>query len=107
MTQVDKSLMVHIQMEIKMNYTIQNNGGMSLGKKIVQTTEMPLEKNELFRLDGDQRGLVIKVAEGRVWLTKNGQMKDILLEKGQTFRVNRHDVVLLEGIPSARVSFSA
>ena len=92
-----------------MNYTVQNNNGMLLGRKIVPsgriTTDMLLEKNELFRLDSDQRGLVVKVAEGRVWLTQIGQLKDILLEKGQTFQVDRHDLVLMEGLPTARVSF--
>ena len=93
-----------------MNYAIQNNAGLLLGKKVVPTyagtTDVLLERNELFRLDGDQRDLIVKAVEGRIWLTQTGDPRDIILEKGQTFQVDRSGLVLLQGLPAARLRFT-
>ena len=92
-----------------MDYAIHNTRGNLLGKKVVssnQRTDVQLAQGELFRLEGDQRGMLVKAMDGRAWLTQNGDNQDILLEKGEMYRINRSGRVVIQGWPSAQVSFS-
>ena len=73
-----------------MEYPIENSRGKVLGKKVLSSAhcmKIALERGELFRLEGDRRGQVIRVLEGRIWLTQTGSRKDIILEQGQTYRI--------------------
>ena len=93
-----------------MEYPIENARGKLLGTKVLYSMhcmKITLERGELFRLEGHGRGQVIRVLEGRIWLTRTGQRKDIILEQGQAYRIDGPELVLLEGLPSARFHFIA
>lgn len=90
-----------------MEYAIQGPQGAPFGVKVIPShkgLDITLERGELFRLEGDQRGQVVQVIEGRIWLTQNGGT-DIILEKGQTYRISGRELVLLEGLPAGRIRF--
>lgn len=89
-----------------MTYAIQSAQGRYLGKKVIpgqHSAEVSVEKGELLRLEGDRRGMRVQALEGRLWLTQNGDNQDVILEQGQTYRVNRRGLVLIQGMPSGRV----
>lgn len=91
-----------------MEYKIQNTHGTLLGKKVVPSqlsTEVSLDKNELFRLENDLRGKSIQIVEGRVWLTQSSNKLDIILEKGQTHQITGAGLALLQGLPTGRIQF--
>jgi len=93
-----------------MEYPIENPRGKVLGKKVLYSQDcmkIALECGELFRVEGDRRGQVIQVLEGRIWLTQTGNRKDVILEQGQAYRIDGPELVLLEGLPSARFHFIA
>jgi hypothetical protein len=91
-----------------MEYKIQNAHGTLLGKKVVPSqlsTEVCLEKNELFRLENDPHGQAIQIVEGRVWLTQACNRLDVILEKGQTHQITGAGLVLLQGLPTGCIRF--
>lgn len=95
-----------------MQYTIQNPRGALIGRKVLaarreQGTHITLECGELFRLEGDPRGQVVQVVEGRVWLTQSGDGLDVILEQGQSYRIPGRELLLMQGLPAARIRLSA
>ena len=89
-----------------MEYGIENARGRLLGSKVIPSgrcTSISLECGDLFRLEGDQRGQLLEITEGRVWLTETGNNQDVILEQAQTYRIRARALVLLEGLPTARI----
>lgn len=91
-----------------MNYAIQDTRGKLVGRQVnVLATDNPvcLEQGALFRLEGDPRGTTVQVLEGIAWLTQAGDCpEDILLEKGQAYRIMRRGLMLIQGLPTARIA---
>lgn len=63
-----------------------------------------LRPNRLLRLR-DGRDVVVGVDSGTVWLTQDGDMRDIILHAGESFRVDRDGTVLLQALDDAAVRF--
>jgi uncharacterized protein (AIM24 family) len=61
-----------------------------------------LQPNRLLRLR-DGRDVVVGVDAGTVWLTQDGDMRDIILRAGESFRVDRDGTVLLQALDDAAV----
>jgi len=59
-----------------------------------------IAKDELRRWSGDQRGLVLQVHEGAVWITQESDPGDIILKKGDCFQVSKRGTVLAQGLGS-------
>jgi len=92
-----------------MEYGIENSRGKLLGRKVIPSgrcMSISLECRDLLRLEGDRHGQTLQITEGRVWLTETGNNQDVILEQGQTYRINGRNLVLLEGLPAARIRIS-
>jgi hypothetical protein len=63
-----------------------------------------LRPNRLLRLR-DGRDVLIGVDTGTVWLTQDGDVRDIILHAGESFRVDRDGTVLLQALDDAAVRF--
>lgn len=63
-----------------------------------------LRPDRLLRLR-DGRDVVVGVDTGTVWLTQDGDVRDIILRAGESFRVDRGGTVLLQALEDAAVRF--
>lgn len=48
-------------------------------------------------------GVAIECLEGSVWVTLDGNMRDVILDAGQSFHVDRKQRVLIQALATARV----
>jgi len=67
-------------------------------------------RNELIQLAEDRplafrgaRGFHLECAEGRVWLTVEGQAGDFFLAKGERLSIESDGLALVEGFPSGAI----
>jgi len=56
---------------------------------------MPLLRNEQLRIE-DGRDLLVHVWQGTLWITQEGDARDILLQAGQSFRLDRDGTALVK-----------
>ena len=61
-----------------------------------------LTAGELVRLDG-ARGTTLRVTRGRIWLTQERDTRDIVLETGDVFTIDRAGRTLIEAQGGATV----
>ena len=61
-----------------------------------------LAAGELVRLDG-ARGTTLRVTRGRVWLTQERDIRDVVLESGDVFTIDRAGRTVIEAQLSATV----
>lgn len=54
---------------------------------------LPLLRNEQLRIV-DGRDLLIHVRHGSLWITQERDTRDVVLEAGQSFRLNRNGIAL-------------
>jgi hypothetical protein len=64
--------------------------------------EIHLQGNQMLRLR-NSLGLVVRVVSGSLWITQDGDTRDIVLEAGQSFEPDRNGVVLLSPIGTAAI----
>ena len=62
----------------------------------------PLRKGEALHLH-HALGQRVEALDGRLWLTMDGDLRDIVLDAGEGFTVDRDTDVLLSAISDARV----
>ena len=62
----------------------------------------PLRKGEALQLH-HALGQRVEALDGRLWLTMDGDLRDIVLDAGEGFTVDRDTDVLLSAISDARV----
>ncbi len=48
-------------------------------------------------------GVTIECLEGSVWITLDGDMRDVILDVGQSFYVDRRQRTLIQALATARV----
>jgi hypothetical protein len=56
---------------------------------------LPLARNEQLRIV-DGRDLLILVRQGSLWITQERDTRDVVLEAGQSFRLDRDGVALVK-----------
>jgi hypothetical protein len=61
-----------------------------------------LAPDELVKLDG-ARGTTLRVTRGTLWLTLEHDTRDVVLEAGDTFTIDRGGLTLIEAQSSATV----
>jgi hypothetical protein len=67
--------------------------------------EVALSEGQLYRWTGNQVGLLIEAREGAAWLTQNGDIRDIILSRGQSFRITHRGSVVVQSLtPIARLA---
>ncbi len=88
-----------------MQSSILTNCGEPAGSLVSQANEVEiyLTGKDLFRLSGDARGAQIASAGGTLWVTQQGDAQDYLLRPGETVKITRKGMVLVQGSPAARV----
>jgi len=70
---------------------------------VTQRTELHLAGEELLAL-ADIRGTRLTVVDGSVWLTQDRDLRDVFLNPGESFVVDRDGVTLLHALAPARLS---
>jgi len=63
-----------------------------------------LGKREVFSLAG-RRGLTVRVTQGRVWLTRDGDIRDYVLSAGEAMELETSGSVVLFGLTEASFQF--
>src|SRR5688572_12846579 len=67
--------------------------------------EITLRKGQLHTWTGNHTGLVIEARAGTIWLTQDGDVRDIVLRSGQSFRLTRPGCTIAQSLsPEARVA---
>jgi hypothetical protein len=86
-------------------YSIQTRKGSKVGKLITPcpSVEVSLGRYDLYKLEGDSRGVRIKGLEGCAWITQIGDPDDHMVKAGQVFQVDRPGIVIIQGMPAGRV----
>ena len=67
---------------------------------------MPLLRNEQLRIE-DGRDLLVHVWQGSLWITQEGDVRDILLQAGQSFRLDRDGTALVKCWDDAVVALTS
>jgi len=67
---------------------------------------MPLLRNEQLRIE-DGRDLLIHAWQGSLWITQEGDTRDVLLQAGQSFRLDRSGVALVKCWDDAVVALTS
>ena len=67
---------------------------------------MPLLRNEQLRIE-DGRELLIHAWQGSLWITQEGDTRDVLLQAGQWFRLDRTGVALVKCWEDAVVALTS
>ena len=70
---------------------------------LTHRTEVQLSNEELLGLE-DIRGTRLTVVDGSVWLTLDHDLRDIFLNPGESFVVDRNGLTLLHALAPARLS---
>jgi hypothetical protein len=65
-----------------------------------------LGQGNLLRIE-DGGGLLVSVTQGQVWLTEEGDSRDIVLESGQSFRLQHRGLSLVYALEPAGLTLSA
>ena len=60
-----------------------------------KTMELSLSRNELFRIGGDARGVVVKCNQGSLWITQPEDHRDHVLNQRERFTVNRKGLIAI------------
>jgi Protein of unknown function (DUF2917) len=76
----------------------------SHGEQGREGQEIALHKDEVHSWSGNRLGMTIEAREGKVWLTQCGDSSDIILSRGESFRINRPGRVVAQSLaPATRV----
>jgi hypothetical protein len=68
-------------------------------------SEINLDGLELLKLDPGRPGTRVMCLAGTVWLTQQSDLNDHLLKAGQSFTIDQHGIVLVQGLPCGKVLF--
>jgi hypothetical protein len=60
-----------------------------------------LSPRGIYRID-DGAGLLIECLSGALWITQHGDYRDITLERGQCFQLDRDGMTIVYGLGAAR-----
>ncbi len=67
---------------------------------------LDLARGHLLRID-DGKGLLVGVTQGSVWLTEEGEVRDIVLANGDAYRLLRPGISLIYALEPAALTLSA
>lgn len=60
-----------------------------------------LPRDEIFRIDGDARGLTVRCSQGSLWLTQPGDHRDHILNQDDGFTVSHKGCIAITAIEDA------
>jgi hypothetical protein len=73
---------------------------------VITLTEITLAKHKVWNIDGDRRGDVISCLNGTLWITQEDDLKDYILDAGQTFWVTKPGTVIVQALDNAQFKYS-
>jgi len=86
-------------------------GGLRVGHLVSSAHEIDvcLTHNQVFKMDGDKRGIQIVCRQGNLWVTQADDLEDHVLKDGDRFIVARPGLVVIQGLRggSARIILRA
>jgi hypothetical protein len=62
-----------------------------------------IAKGEILRVPGDGRGFRIECRSGKVWITQEGDPRDLVLARGEAAETEGHGLVLVEALSAALI----
>lgn len=65
-----------------------------------------LAQGNLLRIE-DGRGVLVAVADGEIWLTEENDLRDIVLGRGESFRLEQHGLALLYALRPTSMTLAA
>ena len=68
----------------------------------LRSGEVCLQHNQPVRLNG-ARGLRIICTAGTIWITVPGELEDVFLNAGQSYRIGSNQLALIESIVSGKI----
>lgn len=74
-------------------------------KMLFSATRLVLARGELMRLEGAQ-GTRILSQGGRVWITQDGDPRDVVLEPGEAFDLDRPTLAIVQAIEAATIAIA-
>lgn len=66
--------------------------------------EITLKKGDLWKTKRNSLGLYLLCREGIVWITQEGDARDIILQAGEEFRLDRPGLVIVQAFSEAKIS---
>ena len=72
-----------------------------------RTIEFAMDRNSLWRIAGDVRGVRIDCRQGRLWLTQTGAAADVILQAGQSFVADAGGAIVVQPVLSFNASEDA
>jgi hypothetical protein len=77
--------------------------GVPLRNVVGLATEIELQRDGLWRVDGCTCWRVIICLQGRVWITQERDLQDYVLAAGEFFVVTQPGAVLVQALQAARI----
>ena len=75
-----------------------------MGRKVIaETHRFCLARRDVVALE-DAAGLELRVHRGLVWLTQEGDTRDIVMRAGEAFLLDRRGRATVEGLAAAEIS---
>ena len=68
---------------------------------VINAGEISLKARSIYRIE-DGAGALIECLSGVLWITQNGDHRDITLEDGQRFWLDRDGLAIVYGLEAAR-----
>jgi hypothetical protein len=65
-------------------------------------TTVRLGREGLLGID-DGRGLQLRIAAGTIWITQQGDMRDVILREGQSFVIDRPGRTVVQALDKAEL----
>ena len=67
----------------------------------LELSALKLARGSAQRID-DGQGLLVKVLDGRLWLTQEGDQRDVVLDRGDQALIQRNGLSVLSALRDAR-----
>lgn len=65
-----------------------------------QRTSLQIRRGSVARIQNG-RGMLLSVQDGGVWITQSGSTKDVCLDAGESFRIDRDGLTLVSSVGRA------
>ena len=77
-------------------------GGSAIGTMLTMNMARQISRNQSISVTA-RRGLTVRVAKGRIWLTRDGDIKDYILNAGESLEIGASGRVVVFGLTEAFV----
>ncbi len=68
-------------------------------------SDITLAKHELWTIEGDRRGDVIRVLNGLIWITQAADQNDYILEAGKELSVTKAGTIVVQAMENSQIKY--